>query len=123
MVKLVAKKLKVVDVVENEAVEEKVEEVKTDAQEMTSIKEKIEYLEPPTEPVIMKPKRQAKAKAKAKMKAIEEIKEEIGEEQIVYIEETSSQKEDIEEAPKEISQKVKREKAKYMREYRKNIVR
>ena len=112
MPRAVSKKLKVVDVAENEAVEEKVEEPKTDAQEMTSIKEEIESTEAPTkptEPVIMKTKR--KAKAKPKPKPIEETPIEE-----TPIEETPIQ--DIEETP-EVSQKVRREKAKYMREYRK----
>ena len=66
MVKVVAKKLEVVDVAQNEAVEEQTEEEKTDAQEMTTIKEEIESTEAPTEPVIMKPKRNRKRKRKQK---------------------------------------------------------
>ena len=66
MPRVVANKLKVIDVPENDVVEEKTEEVQTAAEEMTSIKEEIECIEP-SEPVVMKPKR--------KSKPIEEIKE------------------------------------------------
>ena len=69
---------------------------------MTTIKEEIENIEAAIEPVIMKPKR----KAKAKQTTIE-VNEEVEDEPEIQ---------DIKETPTvEVSQPVNREKAKYMR--------